>query len=81
MSFVRKEGKCLNRLVSQHTVELEARRRRLHSPLFPLKLMPSNLWCSITVNPMKPSWLCINQCHMFTERWAALPRDVLKCNL
>lgn len=30
------------------------------------ELMPSNLWCSITVNPMKPRSLCINQCHMFT---------------
>lgn len=42
------------------------------------ELIPSNLWCSITVNPMKPRWLCINQCHMFTERWAVLPLDVLK---
>lgn len=40
--------------------------------------MPSNLWCSITVNPMKLRWLCINQCHVFTERWAAVPWDVLK---
>lgn len=42
------------------------------------ELMPSNVWCSITVSPMKAAWLCINQCHMCTERWAALPRDVLK---
>lgn len=42
------------------------------------ELMPANLWCSITVNLVKLSWLSINQCHMFTERWAALLWDILK---
>lgn len=37
MTFVRKEGKCLTRLVSRHIGEPEAGRRRLHSPPFPLK--------------------------------------------